>query len=149
MWDGKRCDAFGTRGLCRDAIDISAEAIDQARAKFGSHATFLAADMALPLPFPDGSFDAVMSNVALHMFPDVVTRSLFAEVGRVVRLRWPLPLSRECARGSPAARSPATSRRRAGAGLRTRADRPDHAFLLRRIPAPAPPGLARRPPRPG
>lgn len=46
---------------------------------------FLVADMALPLPFPDRSFDAVMSNVALHMFPDSVTRSVFAEVGRLVR----------------------------------------------------------------
>jgi SAM-dependent methyltransferase len=26
-----------------------------------------------------------MSNVAIHMFPDGVTRSVFAEVGRVVR----------------------------------------------------------------
>jgi SAM-dependent methyltransferase len=41
--------------------------------------------MTAPLPFPDASFDAVMSNVALHMFPDAVTRSVFAEVGRVVR----------------------------------------------------------------
>jgi SAM-dependent methyltransferase len=36
------------------------------------------------LPFPDGSFDAVMSNVAMHMFPDGVTRAVFAEVGRLV-----------------------------------------------------------------
>ena len=31
------------------------------------------------------SFDAVMSNVAMHMFPDGVTRAVFAEVGRLVR----------------------------------------------------------------
>jgi SAM-dependent methyltransferase len=41
--------------------------------------------MSAPLPFPAGGFDAVMSNVALHMFPDGVTRSVFAEIGRVVR----------------------------------------------------------------
>ena len=41
--------------------------------------------MTRPLPFPDGSFDAVMSNVALHMFPDGVTRMVFAQVGRLVR----------------------------------------------------------------
>ncbi len=52
---------------------------------FGSGINFLVADMARPLPFADGSFDAVMSNVALHMFPDSVTRSVFAEVARVVR----------------------------------------------------------------
>jgi SAM-dependent methyltransferase len=41
--------------------------------------------MSSPLPFRGGTFDAVMSNVAVHMFPDVVTRSIFAEIGRVVR----------------------------------------------------------------
>jgi len=37
------------------------------------------------LPFVDRSLDAVMSNVAAHMFPDAVTRTLFAEVRRLVR----------------------------------------------------------------
>jgi SAM-dependent methyltransferase len=41
--------------------------------------------MARPLPFPASSFDAVMSNVAVHMFPDSVTRSVFAEIRRLVR----------------------------------------------------------------
>jgi SAM-dependent methyltransferase len=41
--------------------------------------------MTRPLPFPDEDFDAVMSNVAMHMFPDGVTRAVFAEVGRLVR----------------------------------------------------------------
>lgn len=72
-------------GYVVTAIDLSAGAIEQAGAKFGSSVSFLVADMASPLPFPDGSFDAVMSNVALHMFPDDVTRSVFAEVGRLVR----------------------------------------------------------------
>jgi ubiquinone/menaquinone biosynthesis C-methylase UbiE len=66
------------------AVDLSAEAIDQARTKFGEAAEFLVADMASPLPFPDAAFDAVMANVALHMFPDAVTRSVFAEVRRVL-----------------------------------------------------------------
>jgi SAM-dependent methyltransferase len=72
-------------GYSVTAIDVSAEAIAQARARFGSSVRFLVADMTGRLPFPDGSFDAVMSNVALHMFPDLVTRSVFAEVRRVVR----------------------------------------------------------------
>jgi SAM-dependent methyltransferase len=72
-------------GYSVTAVDLSAEAIGRARARFGPGVSFLIADMAVPLPFPDGSFDAVMSNVALHMFPDSVTRLLFAEVGRVVR----------------------------------------------------------------
>lgn len=71
-------------GYLVTAIDLSIDAIEQARAKFGSAITFVVADMARPLPFPSGSFDAVMANVALHMFPDSVTRSVFAEIARVV-----------------------------------------------------------------
>jgi SAM-dependent methyltransferase len=72
-------------GYSVTAIDVSGEAIGQARAKFGPAARFMVTDMTRPLPFRDGGFDAVMSNVAMHMFPDGVTRAVFAEVGRVVR----------------------------------------------------------------
>jgi SAM-dependent methyltransferase len=72
-------------GYSVTATDLSDDAIGQARAKFGSQARFLLADMTQRLPFPSGDFDAVMSNVALHMFPDGVTRALFAEVGRLIR----------------------------------------------------------------
>ncbi|MGE5132746.1 MAG: class I SAM-dependent methyltransferase [Gemmatimonadota bacterium] len=72
-------------GYSVTAIDVSGEAIAQAQAKFGSLARFLVADMTQRLPFADGSFDAAMSNVAMHMFPDNVTRAVFAQVGRLVR----------------------------------------------------------------
>jgi SAM-dependent methyltransferase len=72
-------------GYSVTAIDLSAEAIGQAQVRFGSLARFLVADMTGRLPFADGSFDAVMSNVAMHMFPDAVTRTVFAQVGRLVR----------------------------------------------------------------
>jgi SAM-dependent methyltransferase len=72
-------------GYSVTAIDLSGEAVDQARARYGPMARFAVADMTQRLPFPGGSFDAVMSNVAMHMFPDGVTRSVFAEVGRLVR----------------------------------------------------------------
>jgi SAM-dependent methyltransferase len=72
-------------GYSVTAIDLSLEAIGQAQARFGSMVRFMVADMTRRLPFADGSFDAVMSNVAMHMFPDGVTRALFAEVGRLVR----------------------------------------------------------------
>jgi len=72
-------------GYSVTGVDVSDEAIGQAQARFGSMARFLTADVTLRLPFPDGSFDAVMSNVALHMFPDEVTRAVFAQVGRLVR----------------------------------------------------------------
>jgi SAM-dependent methyltransferase len=67
------------------AIDLSAEAIAVAQDRFGHAVRFLVADIARPLPFRDASVDAVMSNVALHMFPDGVTRSVFAEIRRLVR----------------------------------------------------------------
>ena len=72
-------------GYSVTAIDLSGEAIGQAQAKFGSTVRFMVADITRRLPFPDDGFDAVMSNVAVHMFPDAVTRAVFAEVGRLVR----------------------------------------------------------------
>jgi SAM-dependent methyltransferase len=72
-------------GYSVTAVDVSAEAIGRAQARFGSMARFIVADITKRLPFPDGGFDAVMSNVAMHMFPDGVTRELFAQVGRLVR----------------------------------------------------------------
>ena len=72
-------------GYSVTAIDLSGQAIGQAKAKFGAMARFMVADMTQRLPFPDRGFDAVMSNVAMHMFPDSVTRAVFAEVGRLVR----------------------------------------------------------------
>lgn len=74
-------------GYSVTATDLSGEAIGRARARFGSMARFMVADMTERLPFPDGDFDAVMSNVAMHMFPDGVTRAVVAEVGRIVRPR--------------------------------------------------------------
>src|SRR5215469_17413303 len=73
------------RGYTVTAIDVSGEAIRWGRSRFGTRVDFRVADVTQPLPFPESSFDAVMSNVAMHMFPDAVTRAVFAEVGRVVR----------------------------------------------------------------
>jgi len=72
-------------GYSVTATDLSGEAVDEARARYGSRARFVVADMTQRLPFNDGGFDAVMSNVALHMFPDGVTRAVFAEVRRLIR----------------------------------------------------------------
>ena len=72
-------------GYAVTAVDLSGEAIGRARERYGALADFQVADIARPLPFADASFDAVMSNVALHMFPDGVTRAVFGEIGRVVR----------------------------------------------------------------
>lgn len=53
-------------GYSVTAIDVSGEAIGQSQARFGSMVRFMVADMTQRLPFPDGGFDAVMSNVAVH-----------------------------------------------------------------------------------
>jgi SAM-dependent methyltransferase len=81
---GNDAARLAAEGYSVTAIDVSGEAIGQAQAKFGSLARFLVSDITQPLAFPEGSFDAVMSNVAMHMFPDGVTRALFAQVGRLV-----------------------------------------------------------------
>jgi len=46
---------------------------------------FRQADMALLLPYVDDQFDAVMSNVAMHMFDDRTTRHIVADMRRVLR----------------------------------------------------------------
>ncbi len=82
---GNDAARLAAEGYAVTALDLSSEAIDCARAKFGSTVDFQVADVALPLPAPDGSFDAVMANVSLHMFPDSVSRAIFSEIRRVVR----------------------------------------------------------------
>jgi SAM-dependent methyltransferase len=72
-------------GYAVTAVDVSGEAIAHARSRFGEAVDFRVCDITLPLPYPDASFDAVMSNVALHMFSDSVTRAVFAQIARVVR----------------------------------------------------------------
>jgi SAM-dependent methyltransferase len=81
---GNDAARLADEGYSVTAIDLSSEAIVQAQARFGEMVSFMVADMTQRLPFPDGAFDAVMSNVAMHMFPDGVTRAVFAEVGRLV-----------------------------------------------------------------
>jgi SAM-dependent methyltransferase len=82
---GNDAARLSREGYLVTAIDLSAEAVAQAQARHGSAVSFIEADMTRRLPFPDESFDAVMSNVAMHMFPDDVTRAVFAEAGRLVR----------------------------------------------------------------
>ena len=82
---GSEVMALARKGYDVMGLDYSSEAISIARSKCGPAQRFIEADMAEPLPFPNDHFDAVMSNVAAHMFPDRITRSLSAEVGRIVR----------------------------------------------------------------
>jgi SAM-dependent methyltransferase len=67
------------------ATDLSTDAVAAARRKYGDLVDLRVVDMAAGLPFPGASFDAVMSNVALHMFTDAVTRAVFTDIRRVLR----------------------------------------------------------------
>ncbi len=64
--DAARLAAHGHRVT---ATDLSPEAITQAKSKY-DNIDFRVLDMTGPLPFADASFDAVMSNVAVHAFDD-------------------------------------------------------------------------------
>jgi SAM-dependent methyltransferase len=72
-------------GYAVTAVDLSRNAIDLARARYGDVADFGVVDVTDGLPFAGGAFDAVMANVALHMFRWDATREVFADVERVLR----------------------------------------------------------------
>ncbi len=74
-----------TAGFQAMGLDYSAEAIRQASQKAKPTTSFVVADIAKPLPFASEKLDAVMSNVALHMFSDQVTRAVFREIWRIIR----------------------------------------------------------------
>jgi ubiquinone/menaquinone biosynthesis C-methylase UbiE len=85
---GADCLTLARHGLEVVGLDYSHEAIAKAQAQIQDASVsvrFFQADMASPLPFPDQSFDAVMSNVAFHSFPDQLLRSILGEIRRVVR----------------------------------------------------------------
>jgi SAM-dependent methyltransferase len=76
------------QGFQVTGMDYSAVALEHARARAtvaGIAVTFRQGDMARPFPFAADAFDAVMSNVAMHMFDDPTTRQISGEMRRVVR----------------------------------------------------------------
>src|SRR5258708_35488170 len=85
---GGDAGGLGRSGFHVTAMDSSEVALARARAKAkasGVVVDFQQGDMALPFPFADSAFDAVMSNVALHMFDDQTTRRIIGEMRRVLR----------------------------------------------------------------
>ena len=88
MWQGGDALTLAQKGYHVTGMDYSNIALARARAKAaaaGVVVDFRHGDMALPFPFVDDAFDAVMSNVALHMFDDQTTRRIVGEMRRVVR----------------------------------------------------------------
>ena len=77
--------ALARRGFEVAGIDYAEVAIDEAIRLAGAEGVsvdFRQGDIALPLPYADGAFDAVISNLVLHSFDDVVLARIFGEVDR-------------------------------------------------------------------
>lgn len=73
------------KGFGVTATDISEVAIKHAReeaAREGLDIDYAKHDIAEPLSYPDACFDAVISNLTLHMFPESVVPRVVAEVRR-------------------------------------------------------------------
>ena len=68
-------------------IDASPEMIEAARKKAAAAGTGVVFDVGLAekLAFPDGSFDVVISRLAMHHLPDEVKRAALAEMLRVLK----------------------------------------------------------------
>lgn len=71
-------------GLDVVAFDGAPGPLSRARQEV-SGLSFLRADLALPLPFREGTFGCAVSSLALHYLPWAETRAAFAEVRRVLR----------------------------------------------------------------
>jgi SAM-dependent methyltransferase len=72
-------------GYVVTATDVSREAIRRARSRYADlDIEFTQLDISGGLPYRDHTFDAVMANVALHMFSDATTRTIFRDVHRVL-----------------------------------------------------------------
>ncbi|HEY0383481.1 MAG TPA: class I SAM-dependent methyltransferase [Candidatus Elarobacter sp.] len=72
--------AHGARVVALDASDAM---VRLARARLGDSATVLRADLALPLPLADASFDVVLSSLTLHYLEDWIPT--LRELARVLR----------------------------------------------------------------
>ena len=66
-------------------MDYSQVAVGHAIRKIDGDNRFVIGDMSQRLPFRNSVFEAVMSNVAAHMFSDAITRSLFKEIRRILK----------------------------------------------------------------
>jgi SAM-dependent methyltransferase len=62
--------ALRDRGAVVTGVDASAGMLEQARRRLGAEADLRVADLADPLPFPDGAFDDVIASLVLHYLED-------------------------------------------------------------------------------
>jgi SAM-dependent methyltransferase len=75
--------ALRDRGAIVTGIDSSAKMMELARQRLGADADLRVADLANPLPFPDGAFDDVIASLVLHYLEDWTAP--LAELRRVLK----------------------------------------------------------------
>ena len=75
--------ALRDRGAIVTGFDKSAAMVELARRRLGPDADLRVADLAAPLPFPDGAFDDVIASLVLHYLEDWTAP--LAELRRVLR----------------------------------------------------------------
>ncbi|WP_336205986.1 class I SAM-dependent methyltransferase [Nonomuraea sp. LPB2021202275-12-8] len=80
---GPLFSALRDRGAIVTGIDASAGMLELARRRLGDDADLRVADLASPLPFPDGAFDDVIASLVLHYLED--WGPTLAELRRVLR----------------------------------------------------------------
>jgi SAM-dependent methyltransferase len=80
---GPLFSALRDRGAIVTGIDASAGMLELARRRLGADADLRVADLARPLPFPDGVFDDVIASLVLHYLED--WGPTLAELRRVLR----------------------------------------------------------------
>lgn len=62
--------ALRDRGAVVTGVDASAGMLELARRRLGADADLRVADLADPLPFPDGAFDDIIASLVLHYLED-------------------------------------------------------------------------------
>ncbi|HXI82888.1 MAG TPA: class I SAM-dependent methyltransferase [Verrucomicrobiae bacterium] len=81
---GRHAVRLASAGAAVHALDFSAAMLERARTKAqGLNITFLAHDLAEPLPFTDQSFDRVVCGLVIDHISDLV--GLFGEMRRICR----------------------------------------------------------------
>ena len=84
---GSNLRLFADAGCEITGVDLSPAMIDVARRKLGEKANLHLGDAA-DMPFPDRSFDLVVSFLTLHEMPPAVRPSLRRRQRPRYRLRW-------------------------------------------------------------
>ncbi|MCG8914526.1 class I SAM-dependent methyltransferase [Actinokineospora sp. PR83] len=80
---GAVAEALRDRGATVAGFDRSAKMVELARQRLGDDADLRVADIARPLPYPDGAFDDVVAALVLHYLEDWAAP--LAELRRVLK----------------------------------------------------------------